>query len=80
MTLPFITVYAWDTSCAARCAELPVRELATLGDHLSHCAALRGRLDTVLATAGRLQALVAHHVVTATLLVAVLAVFVSLLY
>jgi hypothetical protein len=53
-------------------------ELSTLGDHLAHCGALRGPLDTFVAGAGLLQTLVAEHVVTVALLVTLVVGAVSL--
>ena len=53
-------------------------ELSTLGDHLAHCGAQRGPLDTVLAGAGLLQSVVAAHVVTVALGVTLLLGAISL--
>ncbi|MDP3226670.1 MAG: hypothetical protein Q8N13_01690 [Acidovorax sp.] len=69
---------AWDTSCAGQPADVSLTELSTLGDHLAHCGAVRGPLDTFLAGAGLLQALVAEHVVTVALLVTLVVGAVSL--
>lgn len=69
---------AWDTSCAGRPADVSLTELSTLGDHLAHCGALRGPLDTLVVGAGLLQALVAEHVVTVALLITLVVGAVSL--
>ncbi len=69
---------AWDTSCAGQPADMSLMELSTLGDHLAHCGALRGPLDTFLAGAGLLQALVAEHVVTVAVLLTLVVAAVSL--
>lgn len=54
-------------------------ELSHLGEHLEHCAALRGQLERFLAGAAWLQAVVAQHVVTVALLIVLLVGAVSLL-
>ena len=69
---------AWDTSCAGHSADMSMIELSSLGDHLAHCGALRGPMDTVLAAGGRLQSVVADHVVTVALGVTLLVGAVSL--
>ncbi|MBU1816006.1 MAG: hypothetical protein KKB08_04485 [Gammaproteobacteria bacterium] len=69
---------AWDTSCAGQPADVSLIELSTLGDHLAHCGALRGPLDSFVEGAGLLQALVAEHVVTVALLITLVVGAVSL--
>ncbi|MFN3437215.1 MAG: hypothetical protein ACK41V_05945 [Acidovorax sp.] len=69
---------AWDTSCAGQPADMSLVELSTLGDHLTHCGAQRGPLDSVLAGAAFLQSVVATHVVTAALGITLLVGAVSL--
>ena len=79
MSHPFTRASAWDTSSAGRPADISLRELSHLGEHLAHCGALRGPRDRFLAGAAWLQALVAGHVVTAALLITLLTVILSLL-
>jgi hypothetical protein len=73
MSLLFSRASAWDTSCVGRPADISLQDLSHLEEHLEHCSALRGPLERFLAGAAWLQALVAEHVVTAALLIALLA-------
>jgi hypothetical protein len=68
----------WDTACAGQPADVSMQELSRLGDHLQHCGALRGPLDSLLTGALWLQAVVAEHVVTAAVVVTLLVGAVSL--
>ncbi|ART51647.1 hypothetical protein CBP34_08225 [Acidovorax carolinensis] len=69
---------AWDTSCVGQPADVSLVELSHLGEHLAHCAALRGQLERFVAGAAWLQAVVAGHVVTVALVTALLVGAVSL--
>ena len=50
---------AWDTACAGQPADVSLLELSHLGEHLQHCGALRGPMDSLLTGALWLQAMVA---------------------
>lgn len=79
MPHPFTLASAWDTSSLGMPADISLMELSHLGEHLEHCAALRGQLERFLAGAAWLQAVVAQHVVTVALLIVLLVGAVSLL-
>ncbi|PIF27889.1 hypothetical protein CLU88_2794 [Acidovorax sp. 56] len=69
---------AWDTACAGHPADVSLLELSSLGQHLQHCGALRGPMDSLLTGALWLQAVVAEHVVTVVLVITLLVGAVSL--
>lgn len=66
-------VPCWDTSSFGHPPDISPPERNALGEHLSHCGALRGPLQTLQNGADELHGLVAGRVVT-TVLVLVLMV------
>lgn len=60
---------AWDTCSVGQPADISLLELSLLGEHLEHCASLRGQLERFLAGVVWIQTLVAEHVVTVVLLI-----------
>ena len=78
MSHPATLASAWDTSSVGHPADISLLELAHLGEHLEHCGALRRPRDRIVAAAAWLQALVAQHVVTVVVLIALLVGAVSL--
>ncbi len=67
-------VSRWNTSSFGHPADVSSLERAALGDHLSHCGALRGPLQAVHAGASALHDLMAGRVVTSVLLILLLVV------
>jgi hypothetical protein len=58
----------WDTSSFGHPADISPLERSALGDHLSQCGALRGRLHALRTGVDGLHGLLAGHVVTSAIL------------
>ncbi|MDZ4292768.1 MAG: hypothetical protein U1C47_12665 [Hydrogenophaga sp.] len=54
----------WDTSSFGHPADFSALERSALGDHLVHCGAQRGPLQTLRSGADELQGLLAGRVIT----------------
>ena len=62
----------WNTSSFGHSADISPLERSDLGEHLSHCGALRGPVHKLLNMGSGLHGLVAGRAVTSTLVVLLL--------
>ncbi|WP_291010619.1 hypothetical protein [Hydrogenophaga sp.] len=69
----------WDTSSFGHPADVSPLERSALGEHLSQCGALRGRLHTLRTGADGLHGLLTGHVVTTAMVAMLLVGGVSLM-
>ncbi|MDP3325381.1 MAG: hypothetical protein Q8S71_17775 [Hydrogenophaga sp.] len=63
---------SWDTSSVGHPADISLRERSALGDHLAHCGAQRGPLQTLRNGADELQGLLAGRVITSAVVLTLL--------
>ncbi|MBU4519175.1 MAG: hypothetical protein KJ677_07150 [Gammaproteobacteria bacterium] len=63
---------SWDTSSFGHPADISLRERSALGDHLAHCGAQRGPLQTLRNGADELQGLLAGRVITSAVVLTLL--------
>lgn len=73
------SAHGWDTSSFGHPPDVSLLERSALGEHLSQCGALRGRLHTLRTGAHGLHGLLAGHVVTTVLVAMLLAAGFSLM-
>jgi hypothetical protein len=63
---------SWDTSSFGHPADISLRERSALGDHLAHCGAQRGPLQTLRNGADELQGMLAGRVITSAVVLTLL--------
>lgn len=63
---------SWDTSSFGHPADISLRERSALGDHLAHCGAQHGPLQTLRNGADELQGLLAGRVITSAVVLTLL--------